>query len=253
MWVAGAAQDRRTAHKYLTCFVCACAWLILACKAEAQTSEAPSVVYVDGQLRIDASNVTLAELLSRVTALTGVKFDVPVEATVDRLPIVKLGPGPAREILAALLNGSHLNYLIQEADGDPQKIQAVLIMAPEKKGKPGEPILQAAGTGAMRPPQLSTKVEQPPAPISAPPAVEAAPSAQSPSAQSPTELPDQAPTALASAAAPGTLNGARVGALTPPPVLSPQSISQQLQQMYQQRMQMNQQSQAALSTGPSKL
>jgi hypothetical protein len=42
---------------------------------------------------------------------------------------------------------------------------------------------------------------------------------------------------------PDPSNPARPGALTPPATLNPQSINQQLQQMYQQRIQMTQQDQ----------
>ena len=47
---------------------------------------------------------------------------------------------------------------------------------------------------------------------------------------------------------PDTSNPSKPGALTPPQSLSPQSVNQQLQQMYQQRAQMIQQGQTTGST-----
>src|SRR6516162_1743156 len=60
----------------------------------------------DGQLRIDALDSTLGDVLTKVAALTGVKIETPAGASSERLPVVKLGPGPARQILASLLSGS---------------------------------------------------------------------------------------------------------------------------------------------------
>src|SRR6516162_4796871 len=57
-----------------------------------------NISYVDGQLRIDALDSTLRDVLTKVAALTGVKIEIPAGASSERLPVVKLGPGPARQI-----------------------------------------------------------------------------------------------------------------------------------------------------------
>ena len=95
----------------------------------------PTISYVGGQLRIDALGSTLADVLTKVAALTGVKIDVPAGADSERMPVVELGPGPARQILASLLSDSNFDYLIQASDADPEKIQSVLLMPREKKGE----------------------------------------------------------------------------------------------------------------------
>ena len=51
-----------------------------------------------GQLRIDVLGTTLADVLAKVAALTGVTIDLPEAAKDERLPVVQLGPGPAREV-----------------------------------------------------------------------------------------------------------------------------------------------------------
>src|ERR1039458_9927229 len=94
----------------------------------------PKITYVGGQLRIDALGSTLATVLTQVAALTGVKIEIPAGADNERMPVVELGPGPARQILASLLSDSNFDYLIQASDADPEKIQSVLLMPREKKG-----------------------------------------------------------------------------------------------------------------------
>src|ERR1019366_7267878 len=85
--------------------------------APAQTGSAPPVLekhpavpakisYVGGQLRIDAFDVTLADVLVKVSALTGVIIDLPAGAGNERMPVVELGPGTARQVLAELLSDS---------------------------------------------------------------------------------------------------------------------------------------------------
>jgi len=67
----------------------------------------PQVTYQGGQLTIQAQNSTLGDILRAVHAKTGASVDIPSNAT-ERV-VGRLGPGPAREVLASLLNGSHFN------------------------------------------------------------------------------------------------------------------------------------------------
>jgi len=96
----------------------------------------PRVTYEDGMLSISAENSTLADILSAVKAATGTPMDIPAGAGADRV-WVTLGPGPARPILAALLTGTSLDYVIQASDTDPNLIQSVQL-SPRKAGKPGD-------------------------------------------------------------------------------------------------------------------
>jgi hypothetical protein len=234
------------------------ALLLFAAGLPAQTASVPpaleklpsvpsKISYVGGQLRIDALGVTLADVLAKVAALTGVIIDVPAGAKDERMPVVQLGPGLPRQVLAELLSDSTFDYLIQSSSADPEKLQSVLLIPREKKGS-GSAV--ADGTG--RPPRspFARALAQPEAPapdtpapaqpeIAAPEvtALNSVPEATQPDPPAPpaSALPDQPMLLPAAQQDPSTL---RPGALAPPQNLSPQSINQQLQQMYQQRMQM---------------
>ena len=64
----------------------------------------PQVSFQAGQLSISAQNSTLGDILRAVRKQTGATVDIPPNAT-ERV-VGKIGPGPAREVLATLLNGS---------------------------------------------------------------------------------------------------------------------------------------------------
>jgi hypothetical protein len=224
--------------------------------APAQTASAPpalekrpavptKISYVGGQLRIDAFDVTLTDILSKVAALTGVIIDLPAGAKNERLPVVELGPGTARQVLAELLSDSTFDFLIQSSSADPDKLQSVLLIPRDKKGA-------AAADGSARPPRspFARASAQPeavpdnPQPEAAAPesssvntVAEAMPAAPSTPPAQAAALPDQ-PMQLPSTLQPDPSALSRPGALAPPQSLSPQTINTQLQQMYQTRMQM---------------
>ena len=72
---------------------------------------APRVSFEDGLLSIAAENSTLADILTAVKASTGATMDIPSSAGADRV-WVTLGPGPARAVLADLLSGTSLDYVL---------------------------------------------------------------------------------------------------------------------------------------------
>jgi len=221
---------------------------------------APGIAYSEGQLSINATNTNLAEVLGKVAALTGVTIEVPPGASSDRMQIVELGPGPARQILASLLSESNFDYLIQSSDNDPERIQSVLLMPRGKKdptpgGIPGSgrSFRDLYGRPAPQPaPEEPAVVEPAPvAPQNLPPGLVPVDPQSPPTLQVQPPPPDAQP-ALPSLPSPPPLEqpllpglnpdpSNRPGALTPPPVMNQQTISQQLQQMYQQRVQILQQ------------
>lgn len=103
----------------------------------------PNVSYEGGQLTITAENSTLSSILSAVGSATGANMDLPPGAASDRVWI-SLGPGPARAVLAALLVGTDLDYVIQASDEDQSRIQSVLLSPRNKGGRPGD-----AGSGSQ--------------------------------------------------------------------------------------------------------
>jgi hypothetical protein len=211
-----------------------------AAEPPARPAVPPKITYVGGQLRIDALGSTLATVLTQVAALTGVKIEIPAGADNERMPVVELGPGPARQILASLLSDSNFDYLIQASDADPEKIQSVLLMPREKKGT--EAAARAArgpNVAAVAPPEAPP----PDAPVAPQPETagqEASPAPAAMQAADPSATPPNQ-SGQFPLLQPDSTNPAKPGALTPPSSLSSDSINQQLQQMYQQRAQMTQQ------------
>jgi hypothetical protein len=227
------------------------------------------ISYADGQLKIDALNATLADVLAKVAALTGVKIDLPEGATSEPMPVVDLGPGPAREILASLLRDSNFDYLILASDKDPEKIQSVVLMAREKKGSGTNGTNGTNGTEAVARPirspysraaALLPRPEEvappdPPAPVQPESTVAGVnspngPTQADPSAPSPSPQPDSSTSSLSTQpdlsvpppfGQPLQTNIPPTFPVPPPAVMNQQTITQQLQQMYQQRMQMLQQ------------
>jgi len=100
---------------------------------------APQVTYLNGQLTIVAPNSTLGDVLRAVRKQTGAEIDVP--SATDRV-VTHLGPGPAREVMAELLNGSRFNYvLLGSAENESGLTRVVLVAKTGAVG--GNPGIQA--------------------------------------------------------------------------------------------------------------
>jgi hypothetical protein len=85
----------------------------------------PKVQYQNGQLTILAENCTLGDILRGVRQQTGAEVDLPPNAT-ERV-VANLGPGPSREILTKLLNGSSFNYVMLGSPTDPNDVRHVIL------------------------------------------------------------------------------------------------------------------------------
>jgi len=100
---------------------------------EQMPASAPEVTFRNGMLTIVSQNSTLADILRAVHARTGAAMEIPPNAN-ERV-VSRLGPGPAREVLASLLNGSHFNYVMLGSASDPQSVERIILtskaMAPE--------------------------------------------------------------------------------------------------------------------------
>ena len=86
---------------------------------------APHVHFADGKLTITAHNSTLSDVLKEVREQTGAELEIPPNAN-ERV-VADLGPGPARQVLADLLNGTHFNYLMVGSSTDPSAIQSIVL------------------------------------------------------------------------------------------------------------------------------
>jgi hypothetical protein len=110
---------------------------------------APQVRYSHGQLSIVAENSTLADILRAVRLQTGAVVEVPGNAT-ERV-VAHLGPGPARDILAALLNGTHFNYVMVGSPAHPDSVER-LILTSKSGGAPA--VAPAAPADQNNQPQM---------------------------------------------------------------------------------------------------
>jgi len=90
------------------------------------------VSFRDGMLAIHASKATLSEVLYAVQQKTGAEIGIASGAEQESV-VVDLGPAPAADVLAHLLNGSRFNFLIVNNVNDPQKLDR-LILTPRVDG-----------------------------------------------------------------------------------------------------------------------
>lgn len=90
----------------------------------------PEVNYHNGELSIVAPNSTFSEILTCVRDKTGAEIEIP--ASNERV-VTQLGPGPVREVLSQLLNGSPFNYVLVGSPTEPNSLTRVVLsvrMAP---------------------------------------------------------------------------------------------------------------------------
>ena len=86
----------------------------------------PQVTYENNQLTINAPNSTLADILRAIRKLTGAEIEIP--SAPERV-VTHLGPGPARDVIADLLNGSRFNYVLLGSPTDSNGLTRVVLVA----------------------------------------------------------------------------------------------------------------------------
>ena len=216
----------------------------------------PQVTYQAGQLTIQAQNSTLGDILRAVRAKTGASVDIPSNA--DERVVGRLGPGPAREVLASLLNGSHFNYVMVGSATDPGAVQQVILTS-----KSGGTTTAAASSSVNQPDAMMNAGSHPvgfPVPPGAQGQAEAQPQPETPPEEmqgdngaeaSGDENADQAEQATEQEGAPEGLppNGqqqqnGQPAVKTPEQLLM--ELQQQQQQQQQQQLQQQQQGQQQL-------
>jgi len=104
-------------------------------------------------LTIVAENSTLGDILREVHRNTGAVIDVPANAT-ERV-VTRIGPGPARDVLATLLNGSPFNYVMLGSETDPTSVASVMLTM-KAGGGSGE-----TAANVYQPPPQQYMVQQP--------------------------------------------------------------------------------------------
>jgi hypothetical protein len=86
----------------------------------------PTVTYQNKQLTIVAENSTLGDVLRAVKAQTGASIDLP--ANTNARVVTNLGPGPSRDVLVHLLNGTLFNYVLLGTVNDPAAVGKIILI-----------------------------------------------------------------------------------------------------------------------------
>lgn len=86
------------------------------------------VLFQGGLLSISSNQASLSEILFAVHQRTGAEIAIPAGAEQEKV-VTDLGPAPASEVLARLLNGSQFNYLILSSSTDPAALDRVILSA----------------------------------------------------------------------------------------------------------------------------
>ena len=115
-----------------------------------------------GLLTISATNATLADVLYQVHVTTGANVPIPSGAAEEKV-VIQAGPGAAKDVIAALLNGSRFNYVLQGTAQDPQSV-GTLLLTPK-------PTVAAESAYPQTPPMqlpVGAQQGQPAAPVASP-------------------------------------------------------------------------------------
>lgn len=135
--------------------------------AKAKPAQRVEVHFGNGSLSIWADKATLAEVLNEVHRRTGADIPIPAGAEQEQV-VANYGPAPAREVLAALLNGSRFNFIMVGSDRDPGQLRSVILSlrggpASQPMGyapPPEQPMAQAMPEAV--PPQPADEAAPPP-------------------------------------------------------------------------------------------
>jgi hypothetical protein len=114
-------------------------------RPEQMPATPPQVSFRSGQLTITAQNSTLGDILRAVRNQTGAAVEVPANAT-ERV-VGNFGPGPARDVLSSLLNGSHFNYVLLGSATNPDALERVILIVKSST----EPAATSETASAMPP------------------------------------------------------------------------------------------------------
>jgi hypothetical protein len=129
----------------------------------AQPPKKLAVEFKNGKLSIWSDKATLAEVLNEVHRRTGADIPIPSGAQQEQV-VANFGPGPAREVLASLLNGSRFNFIMVGSARNPADLRSVLL-TPRGEGMPQVAIYSPpptqTPTAQFVPEQPPVQAEQP--------------------------------------------------------------------------------------------
>jgi hypothetical protein len=93
-----------------------------------------NVSFQNGTMSVTAERTNLAAVLTEIRKQTNAEIAIPAGAEQEPV-IAKLGPGPVRDVVAALLNGSNYNFIIVGTDSSLVR----LLLSPKGSGAPYAP------------------------------------------------------------------------------------------------------------------
>ncbi len=93
----------------------------------------PQVTFRNGLLTVNAVNSTLSSLLTAIRNKTGIEFEGAELAGQERVAI-SMGPASEGEVLASILSGSSLDYVVMGRPDSPTIVQRVLLT---RRSRPG--------------------------------------------------------------------------------------------------------------------
>ena len=134
------------------------------------------VLFQGGLLSISSNQASLSEILFAVHQRTGAEIAIPAGAEQEKV-VTELGPAPAPEVLAHLLNGSQFNYLILSSSTDPAALDRVILSA-RADGPTATPLPQAQSLTDDDEADIQPRVAPPSQPV--PPGQPAPPDARTP-------------------------------------------------------------------------
>jgi hypothetical protein len=94
---------------------------------EQMPASPPQIAFSNDTLTISANNATLGDILRAVHRQTGAAVDMPGNAT-DRV-VGRFGPGPVRDVMTSLLNGSHFNYVLLGSQTNPNGLERIVLIS----------------------------------------------------------------------------------------------------------------------------
>jgi len=118
-----------------------------------------NVQFLKGQLSIHANDTNLSEVLYQIQKKTGAEIAIPSGTEQERVA-GDFGPGSPNQVLAELLNGSQLNFVVIGSDVDPKVLRSVIL---SHKGPDAGPSAGSAETNTPPPAAEDANVDSEPA------------------------------------------------------------------------------------------
>jgi hypothetical protein len=106
-------------------------------QTHASSVDLPKVTYLNGQLTVTARNASLGDVLRAVSTQTGAVIEFPADRAGERIS-AQAGPGPVRDVLARLFNGSRFNYVILGSPTSPMQRMILTNAATPAASAPSE-------------------------------------------------------------------------------------------------------------------